>query len=518
MANLLDLRADYAMGKESRFRRTPSGIPLSGSGADYHYRSETDFLRMIELARHFDRDVEFIGQGITRVCDNVLQEEGIVPDAETGDEGIDAELNARWEDWAGDPDQCDDQGEVDFAAIQHSVLRAVLVDGDQFVIPTADGTLSQWEAHRCRTPTNTKKKVVHGVVLDSRRRAAEYWFTKDEIEPWRVVSRVSDMVKRAARDADGNRLVYHVHNPKRVSQTRGVTVFAPIVNTVSNTDDLMFAQLVKAQLAASFALIIERGVDFPAMSNVQTGPRSDTVHSDGSEKFVEGVSPGMNFRGDPGDRLRFESPNVPNTEFFQHARLLLMMVAVNLGLPLNLLLLDASDTNFSGHRGAVDQARMGFRRIQRWIAGRFVRPVWQWRVSVAATRDPVLARAMKRTDVRLFHALYRPPSWKYIEPLKDSSSDLLQVQNGLSPLRRVYAERGMDFKKDGLDCLRDIAKLVRLAKELAQEINTEINDSDPVGWREIMRLPTPDGVQMALQVGMQETNQPNQATQGKTDE
>ena len=46
------------------------------------------------------------------------------------------------------------------------------------------------------------------------------------------------------------------------------------------------------------------------------------------------------------------------------------ILAVNLDLPLCVFLLDASETNYSGFRGAIDQARQRWREIQSWMMGR----------------------------------------------------------------------------------------------------------------------------------------------------
>ncbi len=68
------LRQDYAAAKMNRFRRLRTGMLTTiGSGADYHYRIQSDYLRMMEYARDMDRNDAVIGQGIDRAVDNSIQ-------------------------------------------------------------------------------------------------------------------------------------------------------------------------------------------------------------------------------------------------------------------------------------------------------------------------------------------------------------------------------------------------------------------------------------------------------------
>ena len=241
------LRSDYEAARSNRFTRVRSGVLSSGSGADYHYRSESQYLKLMEYARDIDRNDLAVGQTITRAVEQTIGD-GFSLDVNTGDDGLDKELKPRWTDWSEDPEQCDVQGEKTFWDMEQLALRDTFVAGDILALPLREGSLEMIEAHRLRTATNTTRNVVHGVLLDERRRRLEYWFTRDEIDPMRAVSRVSDMRRIPAYGEDGFRQVFHVYNPRRVSQTRGVTALAPIFNATTILDDTIFAKLIQSQV------------------------------------------------------------------------------------------------------------------------------------------------------------------------------------------------------------------------------------------------------------------------------
>jgi len=495
------LRQDYNAAKTSRYRRHRSGVHSSGANADYHYRTEANYLRMMELAREFFRNDVVVGQGVRRVVDNVVGE-GFRVDPQTTEPAVDAALAAKWRQWAEEPDLCDVSGELDFCALEQLALQSVIVDGDVFALLTKSGAMQMTEAHRCRTPRNTKQNVVHGVMLDQQRRRIEYWFTKDDIDPTRTVSRVGDMHRYPARDSAGRRFVLHVYRPDRISQTRGVTHLAPIADAVGMHDDVQFAKLVQQQVVSCFAILKEQSpaLDVPDASP-QIGSRSTTTLDDGTSRTLEGIAPGLVYTGAPGETIKGFSPNVPNAEFFQHATLILTFISINLGLPLAVLLLDPSQTNFSGWRGAIDQARQGFRRLQRWLIARFHRPVYRWKVQQWIDEEPesIVGQAFAR-GVDVFAHRWHPPSWRYIEPLKDASANLLRGRNAQTSQRRLAAEQSLDWDDLTREIVEDHALLIGRAQEKANELNSRYPGLN-VTWRELACLPTPDGVNVSIAAG-----------------
>ena len=226
------------------------------------------------------------------------------------------------------------------------------------------------------------------------------------------------------------------------------------------------------------------------------GATSTTTFSDGSTQTLEGVSPGQHYLGQPGEKIKEFSPNVPNPEFFPHVRLMLTLVGVNLGIPLVLLLMDASQTNFSGWRGAVDQAKLGFRRNQRWLIGKLHIPVYQWKVRQWLGDDKIAQ--LKRAGINAFGHIWNPPTWEYVEPLKDASAELVQQRNLLKSPRRIQAGRGCNWDDVSTEFVEDYAQVIIKAKIKAEEINAQFQD-EPISWRECISLFTPDNVSVSIQ-------------------
>lgn len=488
------------MASSSEFRRNRSGVSGTGRSADYHYRSEGGYLRMVELARDMDRNDSLVGSIVDRAVLQTVGDE-ITPDPKTGDEGLDAELKTRHTAYAEDPEECDLAGELSYPEIVQLSLRDTLVAGDVLCVPTRDGPLELIEGHRLRTPNWSKKNVVLGVLLDAWRRRLEYLVTRDEIDS-RSTVKVGDIRSIDARDEDGHRQVFHLYHPKRVTQTRGVTALAPIVDPLAMFEDINFAKMVQQQAVSCFAIFRKRGPSFmPGAEDAgKQGAQTTTTLSDGSTRLREEMGPGMQIEGLPDETLEGFSPNVPNAEYFDQVRLLLQIIGVNLGMPLVLVLMDASDTNFSGWRGAIQQAQAGWRSNQRFMVRRLLRPDYRRNVRRWMAGDPAMRVSAAKSDVDVFGHKWNLPAWPYVQPKDDALADLLQVRNCLTSASRRSAQRNMDWDELVVEIPRDNGRLIREAQRKVEELKKEFPGLD-VSWREVISLPTADAVSMTLEAG-----------------
>lgn len=496
------IRADYDMSRESRFIRKRQGLAPRGGGADFHYRIEEHYYRDIEKARDMDRNDAIVGQTIDRAVANIVQD-GFTLDVRTGDSQLDLELWQRWQDWTSSPDSCDMAGEFTFQDIERHVMRSMLLDGDIVALGTAGGQLQLIEAHSIQTITPQPQTFL-GVTRDQYGKRTQYWYSADRRDGG-VLSVVGNLKETAVpidvRDEEGNRVLFHVYNPKRTNQTRGVTALAPIFSVAGMFEDINFAKLVQQQVVSCFAIFRKRN----AIAGGGPLPSTDgyglpeTEATGAGTRYIENIGPGMEIIGAEGEELQGFSPNVPNAEFFDHVKLMLQIIGVNLGLPLCLVLMDGSETNFSGWRGAVDEARKGFKANQQNLLNRLHQPVYEWKVRQWIAEDRTLRVAARQDGIDIFGHRWNAPTWQYIDPVADAQGDALRIQNALTSPRRLHAEGGRDWEEIADEIVSDMSYAITQAKRKAAEINAAFNDNAPVHWRELISLPMPAGIQMTMQ-------------------
>lgn len=495
-ANFEKIRADYDMSRDNRFVRKRTGLAALGGPADYHYRNENAYYRDIEKARDMDRNDAIVGQTVDRAVANIVQD-GFSLDVKTGDKKLSAELKARWQQFAEDPEACDIAEEFTWQDIERHCMRAMLLDGDIAAMALDTGQLQLLEAHTIRN-TSTQKNTFCGVTLNDYRKRETFWVLKDGPTPYQNIEIAEP---KQVRDTNGNRQIFHVYNPKRTTQTRGITSFAPIFALTGMFEDIQFAKLVQQQVVSCFAVFRQRSFNPDGSSPPSTPAGYGETKYDSNEygvKRLEGVSPGMELIGQPGETLQGFSPNTPNAEYFNHVRLMLQLIGVNLGLPLCLVLMDGSETNFSGWRGAVDEARKGFTANQRNLVKRLHLPVYRWKVRQWMAEDPAIERASRTAKVDIYGHKWNSPTWSYIDPMKDAQADAFQVQNALTSPRRLHGSRGRDWDEIANEIVEDNATAIIKAKKRAERINRAVNDGQPVHWRELISLPMPSGLKMDL--------------------
>lgn len=503
-AKAAEVQASYKAASETRHSRDMRGAMIMGTSADYHYQAELDYFKIVEIARDIDRDDMVVGQAIDRLCNNIMQQ-GFALDPKTGNRGADSILRYRWETYAASPSECDFQRERNFEENAWLALRHAIVDGDVLAMLVNDGSVQLVENHRLRTPQTVPSEqrdyLIHGVLLNEDRKRLGYYLTNDDIS-LEMFPDYNDVSYFPKYDRRGNVQVIHLYHPKRVTQTRGVSKLVPVIDASGLHDDIQFAKLVQQQGVSVWSLIREREMGFELPDGVSEDGlywESDPCR-EGQTRPMRDVSPGMWYTTYPGEKVHGFSPNVPNPTFFDHAKQIMQLIAINLDLPLILFLMDASETNFSGWRGAMEQGKIAFKRFQRWIANAYHSQVYRWKVRQwsdprSPLADPLLVR-LREAGVPLAQHDWVYPTWPYVEPLTDVEAALKRLQNGLASHTKIFSEMSMDWDVASTQIVEDRATAAVKAIERAAKIKASYPDEEyPPTWRELCPFPMQDGVQ-----------------------
>ncbi len=484
----VNAQSDYAAANEGRFKRRRNN---TGGTGDDHYQNERKFLKVIEDLRDMDRNDAVVGMMADRFVDNAIQN-GAQVDPQTGDDSVNAQLKGLWNDWAGDANKCDTSGRFKFWQIERFASRSSIIDGDMVIGGVEGGRLEMMEADRLLTPQSVRNKnrkrsqVIHGVEINNKRRPLRYWMTKSQtrFQP----KNLSDMIRWNARDEDGNQQVFHIGYFKRPTQARGVSPFLPVIDVLGMFEDIQFAKLVQAQVVSCMAIFLQRMEGAKRGSGKpQFGNQTHKTNDDGTPFIQEEVTPGGIIPLPDGMEAKGFSPNVPNAEFFQHVKLILTLVGNAIGLPLVTSLMDASETNFSGWRGAVDEARRGYMRVQEERFAQFNEPAYLMRVRQELKTDSALRKAFVQLKQKLFKHKWNAPNWPYMQPEKDAKSNQVRIAARQTSPRRLQAEIGNDQDEIQAEIVADNAQIIRTAILAKQELQTEFPNEE-FDYRDLINL------------------------------
>jgi capsid protein len=130
----------------------------------------------------------------------------------------------------------------------------------------------------------------------------------------------------------------------------------------------------------------------------------------------------------------------PSTAFEPYLSFGFTLIGASVGLPLILLLLDFSKTNYSSARFGLEQAKMAFRRWQRFLQLRYYAPM----TSRALVRG--IAAGELPPDRRIYSGQWNPPGWQYVDIEAEAEGHALMIASGQSDELSVAASRGLDYE------------------------------------------------------------------------
>jgi hypothetical protein len=217
--------------------------------------------------------------------------------------------------------------------------------------------------------------------------------------------------------------------------------------------------------------------------------------------------PAQVIKAPAGYELDGWNANLPTPAFFEHAALMLTMLAVNLDLPLMFLLLDGSLVNFHGGRMTFDQMKLRLDQlITDQIQGLY-NPTYEWQTRRRLTPgtncyDPALAAAVAK-GANPFRFLFRPRGWPYVKPLEDAAAEDLAERRNLKSLKSILAARGIDEDEHIAEVCTGRGRFIRRAIVEAQAIAKEFpdvvaKDEVPKLWREIRYGNEVTGAELAI--------------------
>jgi len=343
----------------------------------------------------------------------------------------------------------DARGLMSFEQLTRAVEMAVRVDGDIGAVKVAGRGLDSWDvgslqliegariggawgwtAGRSGSPATVAGSQTAGrsagVELDAAGRPLGYWVA--------AYGPTGGTDETTLRRIDAGDFLF-VANWTRPSSTRGEPAMTAIIPELEKLHGYIQAITVAAEVAACQSLYVKK--NNPAAA--QTGVLGDTVtRTDGKTERWEEMQAGRVWYLEPDEELGQIKPEQPATTMPDYVRMLVRLIAVDLGLPLEAALMDFSQsTAYAGRTGfeLVDRALQPRREL---LEMRWLRPTAEWVLGLA-----MLAGELPyREDWTEFQ--WQWPAKLVFEPEKEVAAALAAINGNLTTKRQVIESRGDD--------------------------------------------------------------------------
>lgn len=253
----------------------------------------------------------------------------------------------------------------------------------------------------------------------------------------------------------------HLFVPLRPEQTRGVPWIHAAMVVLHHLGDYREAAVVAARIGASKMGIITTPDGGPPGAD-PASPEPAGYGEDGAT--VREVEPGVFWTFAEGTTLTAFDPAYPHEQFDAFNNAALRGIAGALGMAHHNLSGDLSGVNYSSARIGEMGERDLWRMLQDWLIGAYAEPIEEaWLQHQLLTGR--LALPFAQFD-RLHQPNFVPRSWAWVDPLKQSTADKMDVDELFTTRSAVIRQRGGDPE----EVFREAAAEQELLAELGLQV------------------------------------------------
>lgn len=402
----------------------------------------------LETTRHRSRELyrnDSIGGAVESRVNHVVgarfEPQARIPDADD----LNRQLEAVYADWSL---RADPQRLSSFWELLRLADRSWAVDGEALVILSDEGdadapiplAVEVVDVDRLSTPADQAQnpRIRLGVEYDARKRIVAYHLRNES--PFD-----SQSAKVTWRRVDASR-VLHLFERWFSEQSRGIPWMARVLNRLRDIKDLDEANIIAAQIEASFAAFVET----PA-GNAYALAEAAASGTDSAGRRLEDIVPGKIQRLNSGEAIKFANPNRSGGNFGQFQELNHRRVAAGIDWPYEMVMKDWSGVSFAGGRLALTDARIDSNVRRRFLREKVCMPVWNRLVDEAVVVGAVDLDPRDYNARRSFYRrhVWMGPGWEYaINPTEEIKAELLAVHGNLKTRAEVVAEKyGHDIEQ-----------------------------------------------------------------------
>lgn len=450
-----------ALGFRSASVANREGRAYSSGSGDAHSRYHRPLL--IKQSRAFYRDNPIYKGMIDRAVSYIVGN-GFELQVKTNSTSFNKKLEGLWKDHNKKPEI---RGLLSGSECSEMTVAEVMIAGDTGAIKTNKGLLQHVEAEQIAARHQAKdgiEKNIYGAPV-------RFW-----VCPYNENGYLKTGSARKIAPAD----FLFITNPDRISSTRGVPACQssfPMLHRINDTCD---SEAIGMQLLSRLVVKIEReDGDIKGYLGSKPDPAKAGTDTSGElgTRLTE-LAYALVFNARKGETISGIDHNIPGKNFSESLRTFLRLLGLPLGLPLEIILLDWTKSNYSQSRAVLEQAFKSFTRWQSKIADFYYSPHFEWKLE--GWREAGLLGNRKEIP-----RSWIKPSYPWIDQLKEAKAKAEMVERGFMTHGEVCKSRGQD-RAEVIE-IRD--KEVREAIERAQKIESKTGVSVP--WQIFAGLKPP---------------------------
>jgi len=437
----------------------------AGSGGMFQ---RTDRGKIIAQSRDFMRNnpiyVGMVDRAVTYIVGT-----GFNLRPSTGNKSWNARVEELWGGWW-------DRGRPETKALQtgrqllQMMCREHIVAGDLGLIKLQDRHLQCVEAEQIAT---NKSTFPEGVVMGATGRPSAFY-----VAPY---GRGGSVDRNSAQMVQARHFVF-VTDPDRPSSVRTVPLMQSTFPMLHRINDVCDSEAIAWQLLARIAVTMNRD-EGAALAYQESEADAAAEGTELATRLTE-VGQALIFHAPPGHEIKGVDRNIPGQNFPEALRMFMRLLGLPLGLPLELVLLDWTQSNYSQSRAVLEQAYQTFSDKQ-LLLETALRDIYCWRVGLWIKEG----KLGPRDDA--FAAEWIKPSWPWLDQLKEAQAFGKKMELGIV----THTDTCKSLNSDRTDVVAAREAEIQDAIERAQRIEAATGEHVP--WQVFAGLPISKDPQIA---------------------
>lgn len=418
---------------------------------------DRDRRKLIDQSRDFMRN-NAIYKGMIERAVNYIVGNGFTPQVTARSKTQVSKIEGLWQNWQQRPEI---RNLLSGRKVARMVLREILAAGDTIVLKTSKGLIQHFEAEQLDGGAK-RDGYEAGIKKDVYGRPEKF-----RLCPWKDYG----VKLQSGKDYDAGDILF-LADPERPSQSRGVPVCQAAFPMLHRINDVCDSEAIAWQLLARLAVSITRK-EGPTAAYVESRDDTDKTSTEKEGDLARRISEfdyALLFHGEPGDEIRGIERNIPGLNFSESLRTFLRLLGLPLGMPLEIIFLDWTQSNYSQSRAVLEQAYENFVGWQAELIDGYYQPLFDWKL--AQWRDEDNSGISSSGDVTVS---WRTPTFPWIDQLKEAQAYGEQLDRGLVTHTEVCKSRHSD--RDEIIALRE--REVREAIETAQKLSADTGEKVP---------------------------------------
>jgi lambda family phage portal protein len=437
----LGYRSARVAGTEGR-----SYISYPGSAHD-----DRDRKKLIAQSRDFMRNNAIykgmIEQAVLRIVGN-----GFKLQVAASSKRVAAQVEALWKKWFRRPEI---RGLLSGAKTSRMLMREVLATGDTVAIKTDKGLLQLFEAEQL----DGDKQHPAGIRKDKYGTPVTF-----HLCPWK--NNAIDV--RNGRGVPARDVLF-LTNPERPSQTRGVPALQAAFPMLHRINDVCDSEAIAWQMLSRVAIAILRkqGPEVAYDESREDPTKSDDqLEGDMATRMTE-LDYALIFHGEPGEEVKGIERNIPGGNFSESLRTFLRLLGLPIGLPLELILLDWTRSNYSQSRAVLEQAYENFLQWQTDLEDSFYRPAFEWKLAQWKAANLI-------GNSKSIESQWIKPTFPWIDQVKEAQAQAAKVERGFITHGQVCKSLNLDREEVIERRAIEVAEAIEKAKQIEEKTGEKV--------------------------------------------